>query len=569
MPHDNKALQRTLILAAVAATVILTDVLFFDLPVSTTIFSMGILWLAASYLLYRPTHADAVKNNTEQILKRLAEGDIALAADLTTGQIDYLDAGLVALAQSLQQLDVALRALGSGDLGQQLQQKDGANQLFDTLATARSHILEIVQQIGKDSFGMKEQSRRITAICELLTDGSRHQMDASQAIEEKALALGVLSKDVAERAEVDAASVANMAELAERVIKAARLSREKAENIEAVSREMDSITQNAKKIAKQTNLLALNAAIEAARAGSYGRGFAVVADEVKKLSDNNTQSAVEISDKLQNAQLLAEETRVSSMESEKEIENLVSGLSKLAEQAAKTVSSSKDQAKEIEGIMLETQQIYVGAFQYAGIAEKILVCSENLGRAESDLASNIGKFRGPDLDVRTPGRIDTDVLLSQLIEWDENLASGIPEIDSQHLEIVQQLNFLFQTLNQGMASEGAVLSTSVNRLLNWVTEHFRYEQEWFEKTDDPNRHEHRKHHDLVIKDVTELADKLTHSDARAAYDILRMMRRWLISHIYNEDLNACLYMKACPDAKPDWLPMAKEEQETATKIELF
>lgn len=60
----------------------------------------------------------------------------------------------------------------------------------------------------------------------------------------------------------------------------------------------DTVISGIKAISSQSNLLAINAAIEAARVGEAGKGFAVVAAEMRKLSSLSNDSALQVSEML-------------------------------------------------------------------------------------------------------------------------------------------------------------------------------------------------------------------------------------------------------------------------------
>lgn len=118
--------------------------------------------------------------------------------------------------------------------------------------------------------------------------------------------------------------------------------------------------------------------------------------------------------------------------------------------------------------------------------------------------------------------------------WNDQLNTGITEIDNQHRRFFALLNRLQAAF--GSFTERGVLVDTFTELIEYLRVHFETEESLLEGCAYPDLARHRELHDRFTVEVTTLfRDYLADREGitRATIDFLR---QWLVDHIMKEDM---------------------------------
>jgi methyl-accepting chemotaxis protein len=155
------------------------------------------------------------------------------------------------------------------------------------------------------------------------------------------------------------------------------------------SKRIGDIIQIITSISEQTNLLALNAAIEAARAGEAGRGFNVVADEIRKLADESSNAANEISKLVKENQYKSASAVNSVSEVEGKVSLGVSMTSEVGQSIQNIIQNIQDIVSEIEQIDSANEQQSQSTNEIEKAISNIALTSNEVAGGTENISSSI------------------------------------------------------------------------------------------------------------------------------------------------------------------------------------
>lgn len=128
-----------------------------------------------------------------------------------------------------------------------------------------------------------------------------------------------------------------------------------------------------------------------------------------------------------------------------------------------------------------------------------------------------------------------------LLTWTDDLTTGNKFIDADHLQLIERVNALLDSIDRNHASDH--LADVLQHLIAYAREHFEREEVEMRHIRYPAMGAHRAEHAQLLKQIIELKSTLNAREKVNSIGVYNYLSTWVRNHILNADMKLAAAMK--------------------------
>lgn len=120
-----------------------------------------------------------------------------------------------------------------------------------------------------------------------------------------------------------------------------------------------------------------------------------------------------------------------------------------------------------------------------------------------------------------------------LIEWREEFCTGIPGVDFEHEELIEQINSIYALIDNKADKESVI--DSLGDIYGSISAHFALEEQMMEKHGYDKYKEHQADHERLLDDIRDITDEFEVATELADSKLKQKLDDWFLMHFKKHD----------------------------------
>jgi len=125
-------------------------------------------------------------------------------------------------------------------------------------------------------------------------------------------------------------------------------------------------------------------------------------------------------------------------------------------------------------------------------------------------------------------------------EWSDAIEVGHAEIDAQHQRLLQLGEAIVESLTD--PNQHKPSAAPLRALIDYVQEHFAYEEGLMRSADYPGMDQHVKHHASLLKELRTYFFRVQRGDHSNPVGLISFLWNWIVLHIDSADRELVVWL---------------------------